>query len=248
MGKLDGKRIVITGSTRSLGRQFALACARQGASVVINGTNAGLLDEVAAEIAKLGAPVEQVCGSVAESATCSSLVERCVSAFGGIDVLVNNAGIVRDKTLLKMSDEDFDEVIAVDLRGPFLCTRQAALAMKEQGHGHIIHITSGSGLVGNFGQTNYAAAKAGMIGFSRALAREVGSRDITVNTIAPGFIETDMTRAMTGDQRQALAEQIPLGRLGQPADIARAVVFLASAAGSYITGETLNVNGGMYMA
>ena len=147
-----------------------------------------------------------------------------------------------------MTDEEFDDVIAVGLRGPFLCTREAGRAMKEQGGGHIIQITSASGLVGNFGQTNYAAAKAGMMGFSKSLAREIGSRGITVNVVAPGFIDTDMTRALDESQKQSLLDDIPLQRLGQPGDIAGTVLFLASRQGSYITGQTLHVNGGMYMA
>lgn len=238
MSKLAGKRIVITGSTRSLGRQFALACARQGASLVINGTNQALLDSVQAEIGELGVPVEQVQGSVAETATCVALVEQCVDAFGGIDVMVNNAGIVRDRTLLKMTDEDFDEVIAVDLRGPFLAMREAAKVMKEQGGGHIVHITSGSGLVGNFGQTNYAAAKAGLIGMMYTAVKELGRYNIRTNAMWP-IARTDMTQGLIDKAGSTAAEM----GFGEPEDVAQGLVWLASDAANEMTGQCITFNG-----
>lgn len=238
MRKLEGKRMVITGSSRSLGREFALACAREGAALVINGTNADLLDEVQAEIAQLGAPVQQVCGSVADSATCAALVDCCVESFGGIDVLVNNAGIVRDRTLLKMTDEDFDEVIAVDLRGPFMCARQAGLAMKAQGGGHIVHITSGSGLVGNFGQTNYAAAKAGLIGMMYTAVKELGRYNIRTNAMWP-IARTDMTQGLID---KAGGSSRDLG-FGEPEDVAQGLVWLASEAAARMNGQCLTFNG-----
>ena len=237
MDKLQGKRMVITGSSRSLGREFALACAREGASLVINGTNRDCLDSVAQEMREIGAPVEPVCGSVAEGDVCAALVDTCVDAFGGIDVMVNNAGIVRDKTLLKMTDEAFDEVIAVNLRGPFLCSRQAGIAMKAQGGGHIIHITSGSGLVGNFGQTNYAAAKAGLIGMMYTAVKELGRYNIRTNAMWP-IARTDMTQGLID---HAGKEASALG-FGEPEDVANGLVWLASDAAQHLTGQCLTFN------
>ena len=238
MKKLNGKRIVITGSSRSLGRHFAMACAAEGASLIINGTNEIALAAVAAEISALGAPVHAVCGSVAETPVCNALVDTCVDKFGGIDVLVNNAGIVRDRTLLKMSDEDFDEVIAVNLRGPFLCTRSAALAMSEQGSGHIIQITSASGLVGNFGQTNYAAAKAGLMGMMYTAIKELARYNIRCNAMWP-VARTDMTQPLIDKSGKTALE---LG-FGEPHDVAKGLVWLASDAANRFNGQCLTFNG-----
>ena len=238
MGRLQGKRIVITGSSRSLGRQMALACAREGASLVINGTDAAALDAVREEVAALGVPVHAVRGSVAETAVCEELVDSCVEQFGGIDVLVNNAGIVRDRTLLKMSDEDFDEVIAVDLRGPFLCMRKAGQVMKEQGGGHIIQITSASGLVGNFGQTNYAAAKAGLMGMMYTAVKELSRYGIRCNAMWP-VARTDMTQPLIDKAGKPAAE---LG-FGEPEDVALGVVWLASDAAAQFNGQCITLNG-----
>ena len=238
MGRLDGKRMVITGSSRSLGRHFALACAAEGASLIINGTNEEALAAVAKELAALGTPVRAVTGSVADTQVCNALVETCVSEFGGIDVMVNNVGIVRDRTLLKMSDEDFDEVIAVNLRGPFLCTRAAALAMREAQSGHIIQITSASGLVGNFGQTNYAAAKAGLMGMMYTAAKELSRYGIRCNAMWP-VARTDMTQPMidkAGKSAQALG-------FGEPQDVAQGLVWLASDAASAFNSQCLTFNG-----
>jgi NAD(P)-dependent dehydrogenase (short-subunit alcohol dehydrogenase family) len=238
MGRLDGKRMVITGSSRSLGREFALACAAEGASLVLNGTNQAALSATVAEVAALGAPVRAVLGSVAEAEVCNELVACCVENFGGIDVMVNNAGIVRDRTLLKMTDEDFDEVIAVNLRGPFLCTRSAALAMKEQGGGHIIQITSASGLVGNFGQTNYAAAKAGLMGMMYTVCQELSRYDIRCNAMWP-VARTDMTQPLI-DQAGKSAQELGFG---EPHDVARGLVWLASDAAARFNGQCLTFNG-----
>ena len=238
MGRLNGKRIVITGSSRSLGRHFALACAAEGASLIINGTNAEALAAVAKEVAALGAPVHAVCGSVAATAVCNELVDTCVDKYGGIDVLVNNAGIVRDRTLLKMSDEDFDQVIAVNLRGPFLCTRRAALAMSEQGSGHIIQITSASGLVGNFGQTNYAAAKAGLMGMMYTATKELARYNIRCNAMWP-VARTDMTQPLIDKSGKTALE---LG-FGEPQDVAKGLVWLASDAANRFNGQCLTFNG-----
>jgi 3-oxoacyl-[acyl-carrier protein] reductase len=238
MGRLDGKRIVITGSSRSLGRHFALACAAEGASLIVNGTNEVALAAVAQEIAALGTPVHAVPGSVAETQVCNALIETCVDKFGGIDVLVNNAGIVRDRTLLKMSDEDFDAVIAVNLRGPFLCMRRAAQAMVAQGSGHIIQITSASGLVGNFGQTNYAAAKAGLMGMMYTATRELARYNIRCNAMWP-VARTDMTQPLVDKSGKSAAE---LG-FGEPQDVAHGLVWLASDAAKGFNGQCLTFNG-----
>ena len=238
MDRLKGKRIVITGSSRSLGRHFALACAAEGASLIVNGTNEEALADVAREVADLGVAVHAVVGSVAETQVCNALVETCVDKFGGIDVMVNNAGIVRDRTLMKMSDEDFDEVIAVNLRGPFLCTRSAAVAMKAQGSGHIIQITSASGLVGNFGQTNYAAAKAGLMGMMYTAAKELGRYNIRCNAMWP-VARTDMTQPLI-DNSDATA--LELG-FGEPEDVAMGLVWLASDAAERFNSQCLTFNG-----
>jgi NAD(P)-dependent dehydrogenase (short-subunit alcohol dehydrogenase family) len=230
--------MVITGSSRSLGRHFALACAAEGAALVINGTDENALSKVAEEVAALGAPVHAVPGSVAESAVCDALVDTCVERFGGIDVMVNNAGIVRDRTLLKMSDADFDEVIAVNLRGPFLCTRSAGVAMSAQGSGHIIQITSASGLVGNFGQTNYAAAKAGLMGMMYTACKELGRYNIRCNAMWP-VARTDMTQPLIDKSGKTAAE---LG-FGEPADVAQGLVWLASDAALRFNGQCLTFNG-----
>jgi NAD(P)-dependent dehydrogenase (short-subunit alcohol dehydrogenase family) len=238
MDRLKGKRIVITGSSRSLGRHFALACAAEGASLIVNGTNEEALADVAREVADLGVAVHAVLGSVAKTEVCNALVETCVDKFGGIDVMVNNAGIVRDRTLIKMSDEDFDEVIAVNLRGPFLCTRSAAVAMKAQGSGHIIQITSASGLVGNFGQTNYAAAKAGLMGMMYTAAKELGRYNIRCNAMWP-VARTDMTQPLI-DNSDATA--LELG-FGEPEDVAMGLVWLASDAAERFNSQCLTFNG-----
>ena len=238
MDRLKGKRIVITGSSRSLGRHFALACAAEGASLIVNGTNEEALADVAREVADLGVAVHAVVGSVAETQVCNALVETCVDKFGGIDVMVNNAGIVRDRTLIKMSDEDFDEVIAVNLRGPFLCTRSAAVAMKAQGSGHIIQITSASGLVGNFGQTNYAAAKAGLMGMMYTAAKELGRYNIRCNAMWP-VARTDMTQPLI-DNSDATAQELGFG---EPEDVAMGLVWLASDAAERFNSQCLTFNG-----
>lgn len=238
MGKLEGKRMVITGSSRSLGRHFALACAEQGASLVINGTNEAALADVESELRSKGAAVCAVAGSVAETSVCDRLVEACVEEFGGIDVMVNNAGIVRDRTLLKMSDEDFDEVIAVDLRGPFLCTRAAGRAMREQGGGHIIQVTSASGLVGNFGQANYAAAKAGLMGLMYTAAKELARYDIRCNAMWP-VARTDMTQPLIDKAGKSAGEM----GFGEPGDVAQGLVWLASDAAARFNAQCLTFNG-----
>ncbi len=239
MERLLGKRIVITGSSRSLGRQFAIACGREGASLILNGTNPEALAASVAEVRETGAEVHPVLGSVADETTCIDLVRACVEKFGGIDVMVNNAGIVRDRTLLKMSAEEFDDVVAVDLRGPFLCTREAgrAMAAQETG-GHVIQITSASGLVGNFGQTNYAAAKAGMMGITYTAVKELASKNIRCNAMWP-VARTEMTQPII-DRIGKSAEELGFG---ESEDVALALVWLASDAAAHWNGQCLTMNG-----
>jgi NAD(P)-dependent dehydrogenase (short-subunit alcohol dehydrogenase family) len=239
MKRLAGKRMVITGSSRSLGRHMALACAAEGASLIINGTNEAALESTAEELRELGASVFTLAGSVADETTCTALVATCIEKFGGIDVMVNNAGIVRDRSLLKMSAEEFDEVIAVDLRGPFLCMREAARAMVEQETGgHIIHITSASGMVGNFGQTNYAAAKAGLMGMMYTAVKELSRKNVRCNAMWP-VARTDMTQPLIERAGKPAAE---LG-FGEPEDVALGLVWLASDAASHWNGQCLTLNG-----
>ena len=248
MSVLQGKRVVITGSSRGLGRAVAVEMAKAGAQVVVNGTNAEALAETAALIAKAGGEAVGVVGSVADSGVCATLVKTCVEVFGGIDVLVNNAGQVRDRTLLKMSDEDFDEVIAVHLRGAFMCGKHAALAMKEQGGGHIINVTSSSGLSGGFGQSNYAAAKAGMLGLMRTWVMELSRANIRCNSFWP-IAATEMTQVVfdqAARAAEAKGEAAPppaaLG-FGSPTEVAQGLVWLASDLSARFNGQCFTFNG-----
>jgi len=245
--RLDGKRIVITGSSRGLGRAFAIAAAAAGARIVINGTNTAALADVEQTIRSGGGDVLAIAGSVTEERVCESLIEGCVAQFGGVDVVVNNAGVVRDRTLMKMSAEDFDEVIAVNLRGAFLCTKHAALAMRETG-GHIIQVISASGLSGGFGQGNYAAAKAGMVGLMRTAVLELGKLGIRNNALWP-IAETDMTQVVF-ERTRAMAQQrgvvapapVELG-FGKPDEVAQGLVWLASDGAAHFDGQVLTFNG-----
>ncbi|HVB47002.1 MAG TPA: 3-oxoacyl-ACP reductase FabG [Burkholderiales bacterium] len=248
MSMLAGKIALVTGASRGIGRAIAIELAKQGATVVGTATS----DQGAASIAQaLAEAALKGAGRVAnvrEAAQCDALVEAVHKEFGDVLVLVNNAAVVRDNLALRMKDAEWDEVIETDLRAVFRLSRAVMRGMMKARWGRIINITSVVGAVGNAGQANYAAAKAGVVGMTKSLARELGSRNITVNCIAPGFIDTDMTRALSEPQRSALLAQIPLGRLGAPEDIAAAVAYLASPAGGYVTGGVLHVNGGMYMA
>lgn len=239
MGRLSGKRIVVTGASRGLGMGIALACAREGARLVINATNAELLANVANEIENLGAEVVQLVGSVSEEETCQKLAESCCEAYGGVDVMVANAGIVRDRSLLKMSVEEFDEVIAVNLRGAFLCTREAARAMAgQEDGGQIILTTSAAGFTGFFGQSNYAAAKAGMVGMMYTASKELARKKIRCNALVP-LARTDMTQGLLDSFD--LSEQQKT--FGEPEDIGRAVVWMASDAASHWNGQCLSASG-----
>lgn len=243
----EGKIAFVTGASRGIGRAIALELARRGADLIAAGRDRDALDAVAAEIRDLGREVEVVTGDVADAASVEAMVARGTERFGRIDILVNNAGLTRDGLLLRMKDEDWDMVLNANLKGAFLLTRAVAKLMTKQRYGRIINISSVVGEMGNPGQANYCASKAGMIGLTKSNARELARRNITVNAVTPGFIETAMTEAMTDKAREEMAGQIPLGRLGAPEDVAAAVAFLASESAGYITGQVLGVNGGLYM-
>ena len=240
---LSGRVALVTGGGRGIGRSIARMLGACGAGVAVVDINKANADAVAAEIDGARGYLCDV--TVAGDVT--ALVESVEKEFGSCDILVNNAGITRDNLLVRMKDEDWDEIMTTDLKSVYRLSRLVLRSMMKARYGRIINITSVVGVTGNAGQTNYAAAKAGVIGFSRSLAREVGSRNITVNCIAPGLIDTDMTRTLNEQQRGALIESIPLGRLGTPQDVAAAVLFLASPGADYMTGCTLHVNGGMHM-
>ena len=242
---LSGKVALVTGASRGIGRAIALTLARAGAQVVVT-SRGEAAQAVADEIVSAGGAAVAVSADVVDAAAMTAAVDHVVKTFGRLDVLVNNAGITRDQLLLRMKREDWDAVLATNLTGTFICSQAVLKTMVRQRTGRIISISSVVGQSGNPGQTNYAATKAGIIGFSKALAREVASRNITVNVVAPGLIDTDMTREISSDAQANWTANIPLGRLGTPDDIAAAVCFLASDAASYITGQVLAVNGGMY--
>lgn len=244
---LTDKVAIVTGASRGIGRAIAVALAAQGAKVVASARNGEALASLVDEIRTQGGQAVAVVGDVALDADASNLVDQAVAAFGTLDILVNNAGITRDSLLLRMKSEDWDAVLDTNLKGAFLCTRAAAKVMSKQRSGRIINISSVVGEMGNAGQANYCASKAGLLGLTKSVARELARRNVTVNAITPGFIVTDMTEGMTDKAREAMTEQIPLGRLGAAQDIANAVLFLASERSAYITGQVLGVNGGMYM-
>ncbi len=245
---LEGKVALVTGASRGIGREIARTLARYGAAVVVNYNGSKeRADEVVTEITGNGGRAVAVQANVASAGEIAKLFEEAVSAFGRIDILVNNAGITKDNLILKMSEEEFDAVLDTNLKGAFLCMKHAAKLMLKQRGGRIVNISSISGIIGNAGQANYCAAKAGLVGLTKSLARELGSRGITVNAVAPGFIETDMTEKLPDQVKEGMLAQIPLKRAGSVQDIAEAVAFLASDHASYITGQTLQVNGGMDM-
>jgi 3-oxoacyl-[acyl-carrier protein] reductase len=244
---LQNKIAMVTGASRGIGRSIALALADQGATIVAIGTNAEALASVVEEIKSKGVGALGVQANVTSSEDVNRAVKAAKEAYGRIDILINNAGITRDGILLRMKDDDWDAVLDVNLKGAFLATRAVSKLMTRQRSGRIINISSVVGQMGNPGQANYCASKAGLLGLTRSNARELAKRNITVNAVAPGFISTDMTDALPEDQRQELAAQIPLERLGSVEDIAHAVLFLASDQAGYITGQVIAVNGGMYM-
>lgn len=244
---LEGNVAFITGASRGIGLAIALELAKHGATVIGTATTQNGADGITRQLEEISAPGMGVLMNVNDIEQISKALEIANKQFGDVSILVNNAGITRDNLLVRMKDEEWDEVMATNLKSIFYLSRTVLRAMMKARSGRIINISSVVGVTGNPGQANYAASKAGMIGFTKSLAREVGSRNVTINCVAPGFIDTDMTNSLTTEQRLNLLKQIPLGRLGQSTEIAAAVVFLASPAASYITGTTLHVNGGMFM-
>jgi 3-oxoacyl-[acyl-carrier protein] reductase len=246
----DARRVaIVTGAARGIGTAIAHKLGDEGFAVVVNyrGDEAPAA-QIVADIKAAGGSATAIQADVTNADEVAGLIEGTLSAFGQLDVLVNNAGITRDTLLMRMSEADWDAVLTTNLKGAFLCSKAAVRPMMRQRSGSIINLTSVVGLVGNPGQTNYAAAKAGLVGFTKSLAKEVGSRGITVNAVAPGFIETRLTDVLSDEIKDTIRTQIPLGRMGQPEDIAGVVAFLASPAARYITGVVLSVDGGLFMA
>lgn len=245
---LQGKVAVVTGASRGIGRAVAIELGKLGAKVVVNysGSEAKAL-EVVDEIKGLGTDAIAVQANVAESDSVQAMIKEAISTFGSVDILVNNAGITRDNLLMRMKEDEWDDVINTNLKGVFLCTKAVTRQMMKQRAGRIINISSIVGVSGNAGQANYVAAKSGVIGLTKTTAKELASRNITVNAVAPGFIATDMTDKLNEEVQSEMLKQIPLASFGQPEDVANAVAFLASDASRYITGQTIHVDGGMVM-
>ena len=248
MDNIEGQIALVTGASRGIGQAIATQLATQGATVIGTATSASGAAAISEYLSVVGNKGKGLVLDVNDVAGVNALIDSIQKEFGAVMILVNNAGITRDNLLMRMGDAEWDDIIDTNLRSVFRLSRGVMRGMMKAKGGRIINISSVVGVAGNGGQTNYAAAKAGMIGFTKALAREIGSRNITVNCVAPGFIDTDMTRALTEDQQKVLLNSIPLARLGAVADIAAAVGYLASPAAGYVTGITLHVNGGMYMS
>jgi 3-oxoacyl-[acyl-carrier protein] reductase len=247
MSQLASQIAVVTGAGRGIGRAIALKFANEGADVVVVSRTAENSEKVAAEIRALGRKAWAFAVDVADAAAVSAAAEKILAEAGKVDILVNNAGVTRDGLVMRMSDADWDTVLDTNLKGAFLFTKAFSRAFAKQRTGRIINISSVIGLIGNAGQSNYAASKAGLIGFTQSVAREFASRGITANCIAPGFIETDMTSELNAELKAAILKQIPMGKFGAADDIANAALFLASASASYVTGQVLTVDGGMVM-
>lgn len=248
MRKLEGKVAVVTGASRGIGRAIALKLAEEGAKVVVNYSGSqAKAGEVVAMIQENGGEAIAVQASVSQTEEVTALMDAAVKTYGSLDILVNNAGITRDNLLMRMKEDEWDDVLNTNLKGVFLCTKAVTRQMMKQRAGRIINISSIVGVAGNAGQANYVAAKAGVIGLTKTTAKELASRNILVNAIAPGFIETEMTEQLPEDIKQGMLTQIPLAKLGQPEDIAKAVAFLASEDANYMTGQTLHIDGGMVM-
>jgi len=245
---LQGKIALVTGSSRGIGKAIALELGRQGANVAVNyAGNEQKAEEVVQELETIGVQAIKIKANVANESEVKGMVKEVISTFDNLHILVNNAGITRDNLLMRMKEAEFDDVIETNLKGAFLCTKAVTRQMMKQREGRIINIASIVGVSGNPGQANYVAAKAGLIGLTKSTAKELATRNILVNAVAPGFITTDMTDILTEEQKTAILSQIPLEKLGEPADIANVVSFLASNAASYITGQTIHVDGGMVM-
>jgi 3-oxoacyl-[acyl-carrier protein] reductase len=248
MWDLTGKTALVTGASRGIGRAIAIALAEAGADVAVNyaGSEAAAAETVAA-IEALGRKAVVIQANVGKTAEFDGMVAAVLETFGKLDILVNNAGITRDNLIMRMKEQEFDEVIETNLKGVFNGIKAVTRSMMKQRSGRIINISSVVGTLGNAGQANYVAAKAGVIGLTKSAARELASRNITVNAVAPGFIETDMTEKLPAEMKRKLESEIPLGRIGRPEEIASAVLYLASDASAYMTGQTIHVDGGMYM-
>ena len=245
---LEGRTALVTGASRGIGRAIALRLAAQGADVAVNfAGSAAKAEEVKNAIIEMGRKAIAIQADVKDASSVAGMVEEVKKTFGRIDILVNNAGVTRDGLLMRMKDEDWETVIDTNLRGVFQCTKAVSKIMMKQRYGRIVNMASVVGLVGNAGQANYAASKAGVIGFSKSVARELASRGITVNMVAPGCIDTDMTAVLPDKVREAMLADIPLARVGKPEDVASAVAFLVSDEAAYITGQVINVDGGMVM-
>ena len=243
---LDGKLVLVTGASRGIGKAIALTLGGAGATIIGTATTETGADNISKVFAESKITGKGMKLDVTDNDQVSNLVKNIGEDFGSVDILVNNAGITKDNILLRMKDDEWEDIINTNLSSIYKMSKSVLRGMIKKRSGRIISITSVVGAMGNAGQSNYSAAKAGIIGFTKSLAREVGVRGITVNAIAPGFIETDMTDSLPDDQKEALASQIPMGRLGTPNEVAQAVLFLAGESGSYITGQTIHVNGGMY--
>ena len=244
---MENKITLVTGASRGIGQAIALKLGQLGAVVIGTATTESGANTINQYLEKASIKGIGITLNVNDTEQINNTIQIIREKFGEVEILVNNAGVTRDNLLVRMKDEEWDEIIETDLKSVFRLSRAVLRAMMKARHGRIINISSVVGAMGNMGQTNYAAAKAGLFGFSKSLAREVGSRNITVNCVAPGFIDTDMTRALADELQQNLIQHVPLGRLGRPEEVASAVAFLASSAAGYITGTTLHVNGGMYM-
>ncbi|MFO7265189.1 MAG: 3-oxoacyl-[acyl-carrier-protein] reductase [Bacillota bacterium] len=243
--RLSGRTAVVTGSTRGIGRAIAEGLAREGAFVVVSGRSREQAEQVAAELVAAGGQAIGVAADVANPESAEALIQAALNATGRLDILVNNAGITRDNLFVRMKRDEWEAVLDVNLHGAYNCTRAAVRPMLKQRYGRIVNISSVVALTGNVGQANYAASKAALIGFTKSLARELASRNITVNVVAPGYIRSDMTDALSDEIKQKLLAQIPMGRVGEPEEVAHAVLFLVDEAASYITGQTIVVDGGL---